>query len=210
MIKDICYIEGCNNKLYAKCLCRKHYDKMRNYGNPLHRTKNDKNKIILHNDFAEIELLNTGHYAIIDLEDVDKIKQYKWYEKDNGYVAAVINKKNINLHIFLLGKNSKYEMIDHKDRNPLNNRKTNLRYVSRIQNSTNKNIQSNNTSGVVGVSWHKQHKKWYASITVNKKTIFLGLFDNLDDAKKCRIQAEQKYFGEYRSGVNEHSIARTN
>lgn len=209
MTKDICCVKECNNKTYAKGLCRKHYDKLRNYGDPLHKTRKDKNNIILYDDYAEIELSNTGNYAVIDLDDVDRVRYHKWYEKDDGYVSSVINGKSINLHTFLLGKNFEYEMIDHKDRNRLNNKKSNLRYASRIENSRNKGIQTNNTSGVVGVSWHKQHQKWYARITVNKKPIFLGLFDSIDEAKKCRIDAEHKYFGEYRSEVNDNCITKT-
>lgn len=50
--------------------------------------------------------------------------------------------------------------------------------------------------------WHKRLKKWYAYITVNKKQIFLGTFDDLDAAKDCRVSAEKKYFGEFRSNAN--------
>ena len=47
-----CSVEDCNKNIYAKGFCRFHYDKARNYGNPLHKTKKDKNEIILHNDYA--------------------------------------------------------------------------------------------------------------------------------------------------------------
>ena len=198
-----CCIDECDNDVYSKGLCRRHYDKLRNYGNPLHKTKKDKNEIVLHDTYAEIILSNTGNRAIIDIEDVPKIEQYKWYESTyDGYVVAVINGKNIKLHNFIIGKHEK-EMIDHKDRNKFNNRKENLRHASRIETSRNKGKQSNNTSGVVGVSWHKQHEKWYAYINVNKKRIPLGLFDDLEEAKNIRIKAEKKYFGEYRSDANE-------
>jgi len=132
---------------------------LRNYGDPLYKTKKDKNEIILHDTYAEIILSNTGNKAIIDIENISKVKNYKWYEsKSDGYVIAVINGKNVKLHNFIMGIHIK-EMIDHKNRNKLDNRKENLRHASRIENSMNRGIQSNNTSGVVGVSWHKQHEK---------------------------------------------------
>lgn len=89
-----CCIDECDNDVYSKGLCRRHYDKLRNYGDQLHKTKKDKNEIILHDVYAEI--------VIIDIEDVPKIKQYKWYESTyDGYVVAVINGKNIKLHNFI-------------------------------------------------------------------------------------------------------------
>lgn len=201
-IKQICLVDNCEEIVYAKNLCRHHYDKMRNYDNPLHRTKNDKNIIISHKDFAEIVLQNTKEKAIIDIEDIEKIKQYKWYKNREGYVLGIVNGDIKRLHRFLLDANNNINIIDHKDRNKLNNRKLNLRYVTQIENSQNRGIQSNNKSGVVGVIWHKTIKKWYAYITINKKTISLGTFNDLQEAKECRIAAEKKYFGKYRSNAN--------
>ena len=61
----------------------------------------------------------------------------------------------------------------------------------------NRKITNRNTSGVVGVVWDKNKKKWEAIIRINKKQIHLGLFDNFEDAVSTRKQAEEKYFGEY-------------
>ena len=61
----------------------------------------------------------------------------------------------------------------------------------------NKGLQKNNNSGVTGVSWHKRDNIWEARITLNKKQIYLGRFENFEDAIKARKEAEEKYFGEY-------------
>lgn len=197
-----CCVKDCNKKIYAKGLCRFHYDKARNYGNPLHRTRKDKNEIIFHRDYAEVVLQNIDDRALIDLCDVEKVKKYKWYKNADGYVAATINHKTTKLHVYLLGHKNKNLIIDHKDRNKLNNRRSNLRYASQLKKTQNRGMQSNNKSGVVGVSWHKGLQKWYTYITVNKTQIFLGTFDDLDAAKDCRVNAEKKYFGEFRSNAN--------
>ena len=55
-------------------------------------------------------------------------------------------------------------------------------------------IRKDNTSGVRGVSWHSQSKKWWAGIAFQKKKIYLGIFDNIEDAAKARKLAEEKYF----------------
>ena len=90
-------------------------------------------------------------------------------------------------------------VVDHKHgSNTLNdNRKSNLRVATFEENSYNTTLRSNNTSGVTGVNWEKRRNKWQAYITVNKKRIYLGLFDNIEDAIRVRKEAESKFFGEY-------------
>ena len=133
-----------------------------------------------------------------DLEDYYKIKDYCWYINDDGYVVAHENDKLVLFHRVVMDEHSKYE-IDHilgyNFRN--DNRKSNLRRATHSQNGINKRMQSNNTSGYVGVGKHKRTQKWRAYIIINKKQIELGLFDNKMDAVKARKIAEEKYFGEW-------------
>lgn len=84
--------------------------------------------------------------------------------------------------------------IDHIDRNRKNNAWKNLRAVSRSQNCMNHGLRSNNISGVRGVSWHAQCKKWMARITVEGNIIHLGLFPTVEDAASARKEAEKKYY----------------
>tara|TARA_R100000995_G_scaffold84711_1_gene64431 strand:+ start:3495 stop:4145 length:651 start_codon:yes stop_codon:yes gene_type:complete len=88
--------------------------------------------------------------------------------------------------------------VDHKDRNPLNNKIDNLRLATKKENCRNSSMSKNNTSGVTGVHWHKVKKKWEATITEGKKK-YLGIFTNKEDAIKARKEAEIKYYGEFRS-----------
>ena len=73
----------------------------------------------------------------------------------------------------------------------------------------NKVIQSNNTSGVPGVSWYKSTGMWNAKIVVNNEPISLGHYYYFRNAVRARIEAEEKYFGEHslksRDGDNEYS-----
>ena len=72
-----------------------------------------------------------------------------------------------------------------------------------VQNQMNRvNLPSNNTSGVIGVWWNKQLKKWQAMIYYYGKSKHLGYFINKEDAIKVRKEAEIKYFGEFRSKIN--------
>lgn len=83
--------------------------------------------------------------------------------------------------------------VDHIDGNGLNNKRANLRKVSGQENSKNRPISSNNTSGYVGVSWSKKAKKWLVSIQVNGKYKHGGLFTDKSDAIAKRKQMEIEY-----------------
>lgn len=83
--------------------------------------------------------------------------------------------------------------IDHINRNKSDNRINNLREVSHLCNMRNKGIYKNNKSGVTGVNWHQQSQKWVASIRVEKKLIYLGIYETVLSAAKARWLAEVKY-----------------
>lgn len=79
--------------------------------------------------------------------------------------------------------------IDHINGNRSDNRITNLRSVSRLENMRNAKRRSSNASGVTGVFWLKDRSKWRAYIS--KKT--LGEFNKFEDAVAVRKQAEKEY-----------------
>ena len=139
---------------------------------------------------------NTNKQFYFDLEDYDKIKDYCWYEDFFGYVVNIYKRKNLKLHKLITGTN-KTQIIDHINRNKLDNRKANLRVCSIQENSFNAGLSKNNTSGYNGVFWNSDKKKWCARIGVNKKEIFLGYFNNKKEAHQKRIDAEKLYYGEF-------------
>lgn len=81
-------------------------------------------------------------------------------------------------------------VIDHIDHNPSNNRIENLRLVSSEINARNLPLKKNNTSGVTGVYWRQDKRKWCAEIWVHYTKTFLGYFDDLEQAKACRKHAD--------------------
>lgn len=151
-----------------------------------------ENKKDLLGEHGIIWSTNTKEEIYFDLEDADEILQHSWGVDSQGYAIATINGKKVKMHTFL-----GYPYHDHHNRNKLDNRKENLVKCTTSENNLNKTKQSNNTSGFIGVSWHKQLGKWRARVNVNKKEIPLGLFDKLHDAVKARLVAEKKYYGEF-------------
>ena len=83
--------------------------------------------------------------------------------------------------------------IDHKDGNGLHNWAKNLRDVNNCENQRNCRISSNNTSGVIGVSFHKKSGTWSANIGVNSKQKGLGYFIKMEDAIEARKRAEIEF-----------------
>ena len=138
-----------------------------------------------------------GHYFVFDLEDYDKIKDYTWSKSGNGgHWYFKTSNQCLQLTHVLLPEVSKKQIIDHIDRNPDNNCKSNLRIASKKENSQNINIPKNNTTGIIGVSRFEKNR-WRAYITVDGKQFSLGCFDDKEDAIKARLQGELKYFGEF-------------
>ena len=85
------------------------------------------------------------------------------------------------------------DQIDHINGIRGDNRIANLRSVSNQENSKNRRRSSNNTSGYMGVSFHKGSRKWQSYICVDGKFIFLGKFADKEDAIIKRKTAERDY-----------------
>lgn len=117
-----------------------------------------------------------------------------------GYVSIGINNKNYLAHrlawLYMTGE-WPASLIDHRDRNGLNNKWDNLRIGDKSLNSANRPKQKNNTSGLKGAFWDKKKKKWLAKIGFNMKSIYLGRYDTAEEAHAVYVEAAKKYFGEY-------------
>lgn len=150
------------------------------------------------NDCVYIKLTNCEQETIIDLEDYVLITPWLCsLQKDHVYCSKNGINKAIT-HILLdIANIDENLVVDHIDRNPLNNRKSNLRICTRAENNRNTNLKSSNKSGVIGVQWFARTNKWKACIGFNKKHIHLGYFINKDDAIMARLKAEKQYFGAY-------------
>jgi len=149
--------------------------------------------------------LTQGEFALVDADDYEELSKYKWYcevhSKKNGYKSArrtqTYNGKDIkiSMHRLIMNCSTGWE-VDHINGNPLDNRKSNLRIVSRSENMRNrKGLQKNNTSGLRGVDF--QNGKWRAKITINNKTIFLGNWDTKIEAHFAYLNGAKKYHGKF-------------
>jgi hypothetical protein len=116
-----------------------------------------------------------------------------------GYKFCGINGKLYLVHriIYLFHHGVLPEILDHINGDPLDNRIENLRPATHSQNLYNSKLRKDNTSGVKGVSWHKQSQKWMVRIRIGTFRKSLGLFDDLELAKLVSIEAQNKYYKEF-------------
>jgi hypothetical protein len=180
-------------KSHGKVYCNKHYNQVKRYGHAIDtnpRTTFDKNEIIVDSKIARVKLYDAqcNHIAtaIIDSEDVNKIRYTKWKLSSSGYAANTpkFSGSNKHMHREILGTD---QFVDHINHNTLDNRKSNLRIVTKAQNMMNSNFKGVSPNGC----------KWYAHIKINQKMLNLGNYLDEEEALYARWYAEQVLFKEF-------------
>ena len=94
-------------------------------------------------------------------------------------------------------------VVDHIDRNPLNNAWSNLRDVTHAENCANGGLRKSNTSGVIGVTWDAARGKWRAQARIGGKKVNLGRFDSKRDAEVTVKKAVRAQWGDVAVWANE-------
>jgi len=151
----------------------------------------------------EISIQNDGRKIFVDNEDYIRLSQYKWYLiESNGSEQIITTKWNqdtqqtesINIGRVVLQVDS---TVDHKDINPFNNQKYNLRKATRSQNNCNKKKYGVLLSSMYKGVTRRKRSQYESRITINKKTIGLGRFKSAVEAAKAYNEAALKYHGEF-------------
>lgn len=164
--------------------------------------KNPLNKYKILDNFVIGYIGNIEFY--IDKLDYEKIKNICWHMNNNGYVVTTngSKKENCYLHRFV-AETTKNEVIDHINRNKLDNRKLNLRRVTTQQNNFNKSLMKRNKTGIIGVNYfinntknHGESIYWRYQIKYSGKTESKQ-FKTKEEAITARLKAEKLYFGEF-------------
>ena len=130
---------------------------------------------------------------MVDDEDYIRLLKYSWRESSNG----IIETGHTHEVIANIVMQDYSHMYDHRDRNPLNNQKENLRIATRSQNGANRVKFKGKSSKYKGVSFHKGECRWYAYIRINYKLIHLGKFESEIAAAKCYNIHARHHFGEF-------------
>lgn len=146
--------------------------------------------------------LTQNKHTIVDDEDYEYLKEYKW-RYNNGYAVRASprdeNGKQISfrMHRVIFGLTSKDVWVDHINGNGLDNRKCNLRIVNRQQNQMNRKKRKKGSSEYKGVTFYKNQNKWVATIYLKNKRIHLGYFKKEIEAAIAYNEAALIYHKEY-------------
>lgn len=169
-----------------------HYYRVKRGKPLLEPTRFTRRPAIIDGDVAKLPLAGGKEYALVDVVD-SKVDQYQWSKSTKGYGQARVNGKLVLLHHYLLGKPPEGMVTDHINRNKLDNRKGNLRFVTQKVNMNNLNMLSTNTSGHTGVTWAKNERKWVAQSFFNGKRQHGGYHVTIEEAVRARKVLELKY-----------------
>jgi len=159
------------------------------------------NSFSIHDNVVSVSVLNNKEHILLDLEDWENLKEYTFHIGSNGYASCLYFGERKRMHQIIM-KTPIGKVTDHINGNRLDNRKSNLRICSQLENAHNSKISSINTSGTKGVYWDKSRNKWAAQIKYDYKAYGLGRFNNIEDAIQAREEAEIKYFGEFRRKIS--------
>lgn len=196
--KKECKVEGCCKKVVANGYCTKHNAQVARHGKTF-RTRYDPNEFIFHEDCVEIKMFGnefegenyesrfTGS-TFIDLDDYEKVKDIKWCLAADGYV---FNYKVGKLHRFIYpNKNEiKGKLVDHIDRDKLNNRKSNLRAATASENALNRGLNKKGTStNHKNVRHHANSKLYYVTI-IYKEEKYCKSFSYGPNSNRTKTQA---------------------
>jgi len=143
--------------------------------------------------------LTKGYVAIVDDDDFGELSKNKWCYL-NGYAVRGISIKNKSHTVFMhrqINKTPEGMSTDHVDGNKLNNKKENLRTCTESENKRNAKTPKTNKSGYKGVSFSSSHKKWYAIIKNNGKSLWIGGYDNKTDAAIAYDKKAIELYGEF-------------
>src|SRR5690606_36282447 len=148
--------------------------------------------------------LTKGYVALVDDEDYEWLSQWKWTALVTGkqvYGYRKSGRTNILIHR-LITDAPRGSVVDHINRNTLDNQRENLRVVGRKENALNSSFKPNGTSSYRGVRFSKG--AWQAEIMVNRKYIYLGRFrDEIDAARAYDKAAVEHFKGDARLNFTE-------
>lgn len=143
--------------------------------------------------------LTQGKVSIVDDADYDFLSQFNWFV-NHGYAVRMSHAKEggrrrvIGMHR-VVAKAQEGEEVDHINRNPLDNRRANLRTCEPCQNCWNKPVRPDSILGVKGVRIHQG--KFQVRIKCRGVRVFRKEYDTLEEAKSARAAYAKIYHGDF-------------
>lgn len=138
--------------------------------------------------------------ALVDQEDYDLVSKHRWYDK-RGYVCTSISPHGrgktvtVYMHRLILGlERGDRTKVDHRDHDPKNNRRSNIRVCTHAENHQNRRQygDADTSSQYRGVSWSKEKRLWQAYVQTEGKFHHLGFYEREMTAAKVSADFRAK------------------
>lgn len=137
---------------------------------------------------------------LVDDEDYESLNQYKWYIYKGGHTFYAGRWPHIIMHRVLLGVTDRRRLVDHIDRNGLNNQRSNIRACNYSENSMNSKPEAGSTSRFRGITFDATRKrKWRVRIAKQGIRKFIGHFETEEEAALAYNEAAIIIHGEFAS-----------
>lgn len=135
-------------------------------------------------------------HALVDDDFYDDLSQYRWYLHPEKYAFRIKQTKGKQqtflMHRQVMGYGPGDPQLDHRDRNRLNNQRSNLRPSTQAENLENTSARGG-SSQYRGVSWHKRQCKWQAFCSKEGKRYNLGYFSDEKEAARVALAFRQEH-----------------
>lgn len=141
----------------------------------------------------------SGNIFTFSLNKYDLIKDFYIRKNTLGYFyISGKEKQGETIHRIVMGlKKGDGMVVDHINHDKSDNRDENLRICTQKENSYNHKAHKISKSGIVGVHWSENRKRWIVQLKRNRKNMHYSSHIDLEDAIIARKEAELKYFGEF-------------
>ena len=169
----------------------------------------ENNKFVRHEDYytMSVQYKQTWYDFQIDLEDYEKVSSHHWrvsHKKNKIYAVSGSRAKQnvVYLHNYILDYSYTpgFE-VDHMDGNSFNNRKSNLRVCTRLENIQNSKARLDNKIGIRGITYNPYWHSYVVDFSYNKQRYYFPHWKTIEEAVYCRKFAEE-CFGLWMLNIN--------